>query len=336
MRKLSLFLVLVFSCGLILLAAPVRDRRNEPPVGATQSLTTQLYGPTPYRSFADSPFASLTFGTFYLEDFEDGQLNTPGVAIDKGFVTTTLFGHLPELIDSVDGDDGNPSDGLCNGCDSYFHGFGGGGLLITFGQDGPLPTHVGVVWTDGVGITTFEAFDRFGVSLGVVGPVPLGDDTFETSMDEDRFFGAMHDGGISSVFISKEDPEGIEIDHLQYGFPEVCGDADGDGFGVLTTTICPGGSTPDCDDDDDRISPAEPELYDGIDNNCDMQIDEGLDDDGDGIPNFRDECSNTWPGSGVTPDGCTRCGGPRGNGNDDDDGGHGGDGGGGNDNDDDD
>jgi len=291
-------------------------------VAAAQSLTTQLYGPTPYRSFADSPFSSMTFGTFYLEDFEDGLLNVPGVTIDKGFVTGSFFPHsLAYLFDSVDGDDGNPSDGLCNGCDSYFHGFGGGGFLITFDQN--LPTHVGVVWTDGVGVTTFEAFDQFGVSLGVVGPVPLGDNTFETSMDEDRFFGAVHDGGISSVFISKEDPEGMEIDHLQYGFPQGCLDEDGDGFGVTATGLCPGGEEPDCDDANDRISPAEPELYDGIDNNCNMQVDEGLDDDGDGIPDFRDECSNTMPGAGVSPDGCPRCGQGSGNDDGDEDGGNG-------------
>src|SRR6185295_5549806 len=39
-----------------------------------------LYGPSPYLSAADSPFAGLSLGYYLLEDFEDGQLNTPGVA----------------------------------------------------------------------------------------------------------------------------------------------------------------------------------------------------------------------------------------------------------------
>jgi len=321
MRKLSLFLVVVLSCSLILVAAPVRDRRAEPPppVGASQSLTTQIYGPTPYRSFADSPFYSTTFGTFYLEDFEDRLLNVPGVTIDKGIVTSTRWAGFPN-IDSVDADDGYV-DNVCNGCDSWWYAPGSAGLFIRFATDGALPTHVGVVWTDGMGVTTFEAFDRNNVSLGVVGPVPLGDDTSDTAFGEDRFFGVKHDGGISHVFIANS-IGGIEIDHLQFGFQEVCEDADGDGFGVDNLAVCPGGEELDCNDSNERISPAEPELYDGIDNNCNMEIDEGLDDDGDGIPNFKDECSNTRPGAGVTPDGCPRCGGG-GNGSDDggDDGG---------------
>ena len=50
---------------------------------------------------------------------------------------------------------------------------------------------------------------------------------------------------------------------------------------------------------------------------------EGLDDDGDGIPDFRDECSNTMPGAGVSPDGCPRCGQGSGNDDGDEDGGNG-------------
>ncbi len=37
-------------------------------------------GPTPYLSAADSPFAEYLDGPdFYLEDFEDGELNTLGI-----------------------------------------------------------------------------------------------------------------------------------------------------------------------------------------------------------------------------------------------------------------
>ncbi len=55
-------------------------------------------GPTPDLSAADSPFDLSS--NFYLEDFEDGALNTPGVSgnvkVQSGFVD----------IDSVDADDG--------------------------------------------------------------------------------------------------------------------------------------------------------------------------------------------------------------------------------------
>ena len=58
-------------------------------------------------------------------------------------------------------------------------------------------------------------------------------------------------------------------------------DADSDGFT----------SDEDCNDSDATINPSAPELCDGIDNNCDDQIDEGVtgewfqDLDGDGFGN---------------------------------------------------
>ena len=45
----------------------------------------QYLGPTPYTSFASSPFSSVAFNYFHLETFEDGLLNTPGVAASAGF-----------------------------------------------------------------------------------------------------------------------------------------------------------------------------------------------------------------------------------------------------------
>jgi len=66
-------------------------------------------------------------------------------------------------------------------------------------------------------------------------------------------------------------------------FPTVtCTDKDGDGY-AMEGDVC---GAIDCNDDDPNISPAAAELCDGIDNNCDGQIDEGCptctDKDGDG------------------------------------------------------
>lgn len=49
------------------------------------------------------------------------------------------------------------------------------------------------------------------------------------------------------------------------------GDEDGDGFDICE----------DCDDFDLTINPAADEIKDGVDNNCNAEIDEGLDDDTD-------------------------------------------------------
>lgn len=178
------------------------------------------YGPSPYLSFADSPFSGGAFSWFYLEDFEDGLFNTPGVTVDNGLVSTTGFFSN----DSVDADDG-AIDG---------NGVAGNNMYSLQGQNfvnsfqfifnavvlGQLPTHAGVVWTDGSpgGLVTFEAFDQNGISLGSVS-ANLGDGSFFGTTAEDRFFGASNPGGISRIFITDNGtPNDVDLDHLQYGY----------------------------------------------------------------------------------------------------------------------
>lgn len=174
-----------------------------------------LLGPTSYTSFSDSPFYGGTFSSFFLEDFEDHLFNTAGVTASAGGVTSVVFG--PSLHDSVDADDG-AIDGSGLAGDSYYSGSGAAGILFTFdsGILGALPTHAGLVWTDGAGTTTFEAFDAGGVSMGVLGPTLIADGSYAGTTADDYFFGAENLGGISSIFISNTSG-GIEIDHLQFG-----------------------------------------------------------------------------------------------------------------------
>src|SRR6185436_5684858 len=80
--------------------------------------------------------------------------------------------------------------------------------------------HAGVVWTDGEGTISFEAFDNNGASLGTIGPFSeagvVPDASFVGGTAEDRFFGATNTAGISRLFISNTSG-GIEVDHLQFG-----------------------------------------------------------------------------------------------------------------------
>lgn len=181
-------------------------------------VTAQLIGPhpapdTPYLSFADSPFNGGNFSYFHLETFEDHLLNVPGVSASAGGVTSVVFGM--GLHDSVDADDGTIDGSGLQG-DSYFAS-DPVGYTFTFDANilGALPTHAGIVWTDGVDDITFEAFDENGVSLGTrIGT--HANASFSGETDEDRFYGVVHASGLSAIKISSG-PAGIETDHLQYG-----------------------------------------------------------------------------------------------------------------------
>src|SRR5690242_6738717 len=78
------------------------------PLEARVALATFL-GPTPYLSRADSPFDLSGLGTtFFLEDFEDHALNTPGVSVSGVDVRPQSgYGGNPIYWDSVEqpGDD---------------------------------------------------------------------------------------------------------------------------------------------------------------------------------------------------------------------------------------
>lgn len=188
-------------------------------LGSTASAQTTLIGPAPYLSENDSPWYGMP--GLVLEDCEDDAFDIPGVLPSDGEVIGNAIN-----VDSVDADDG-AIDGFGRDGHSFFAATGSNvGILFTFDPDiiGRLPTHAGVVWTDGLGDVRFEAFDGDGVSLGVLAGFHADSSTWgETA--EDRFYGVEHPGGIGAILISN-DSTGIEIDHLQYVAPAGCNPAD--------------------------------------------------------------------------------------------------------------
>lgn len=200
---------------------------NDASADAGVILPDGLLGPTMYKSFADSAFKNVHFsGYFHLEDWEDSVVNTPGVT-----PSSTLLGNSfgAATIDSVDGDDGMV-DGQCTKeggtCNS---GFSNGGIIsFTFDAaalGGQLPTHVGIVWTDGSPScdAIFEAYDAndglvdaSSALLGTRTAAGVGDPGNSGTVDEDRFFGVVHAGGVKRIVV-KSSSGGIEVDHLQYG-----------------------------------------------------------------------------------------------------------------------
>lgn len=174
-------------------------------------------GPTPYLSFADSPFNGGSYSYFYLENMEDG-FNTPGVIQNGGSITGP-----GGITDSVDADDGVIDGSGVNGKSLFANG--STGVIFTFSSVvlGMLPTHAGIVWTDGAvhNQVTFEAWDAANVSLGTLVGNNIGDGNFNSDTAEDRFFGVVNANGISRIAIWNSQMSGggsgIEVDHLQYG-----------------------------------------------------------------------------------------------------------------------
>jgi hypothetical protein len=189
---------------------------------APRPASAQYLGPSPYLAFdntlpgagaAISPFSGITFSNyFHLETFEDNLLNTPGVTASAGAPIAPS-----SITDSVDADDGT-IDGLGTLGRSFFSNSGATGISFTFnsGTLGGLPTHAGIVWTDGASTITFQAFDAANALIGTGLTGSHADGSFGGTTAEDRFYGIIAPGGISRIFISNASG-GIEVDHLQYG-----------------------------------------------------------------------------------------------------------------------
>ena len=172
-----------------------------------------LEGPTPYLQFSGSPFDGLGFDWFYLENFEDGALNVPGVTANTGYVVGP-GGNTDSVDEDADGVNGSGTAGR-----SFFNQPAAPPLVFTFNANvlGTLPTHAGIVWTDGINPIVFEAFDAGGSSLGQVIGNHAVFNSYGGQTDSDRFYGAVDLGGISRIEIKSGIPGGIEVDHLQYG-----------------------------------------------------------------------------------------------------------------------
>lgn len=177
-----------------------------------------LVGPLPYLSKDDSPFKDVLFASYsHFEDWEDGLVNTPGVTPSSTQLGSS-FGF--SLIDSVDGDDGKV-DGACVKIDGTCNsGFAGGTIDFVFDATplGQLPTHVGIVWTDGATNCSaiFEAYDGNDVLIGTRTAEMVGDSSNTGTVPEDRFFGVVHAAGVKKIVVTSSSG-GVEVDHLHYG-----------------------------------------------------------------------------------------------------------------------
>ena len=172
------------------------------------------FGPTPYLSCADSPFAGGMYQWFTLLNAEPGSASAPGISIlNTSGGSISPYGPSG-ICDSVDADDG-VIDGSGAGGHSYFTCPSSVEIRFVAAVLGSLPTHAGVVWTDGAGIVTVSAYDAANTLVGTV-TGSTNDGNYEGGTAEDRFYGFTFPGGISRLTIADQN-NCIEFDHVQAG-----------------------------------------------------------------------------------------------------------------------
>ena len=221
-----------------------RDPKNQLPVVHTMPAV-------PYRSFADSPFAAQAHNSdyFYLETFEDGALNTPGIQDNTIDILTGGKVTLPDgrevqlggiavverqgevrgpgsLTDSIDFDDGS-YDGSGNHGHSYHqHHFNAHldaedsisyvhSINFCFKENdlGTLPNAFGFAWTDGEdgGTLSVLTVDSEGAERRYVATGEDGLLPPITFGDSDRDGGTAED-----LFVHLTTPTDIEYLSIQY------------------------------------------------------------------------------------------------------------------------
>lgn len=257
----------------------------------------------------------------------DGDGRPAGIDCDDSDPAT--YPGAPELCDGVDNDcDGQVDEGLV------------GGTILLAPADGVSAGGANVQVTFG-GTTLFSgnvdiAFDpEYGTTLGQVDLcAPVG--CLEVLVQETGT--ALDPVGYFMPLDQQEDPiafdltSGTPVTIPMVAMAEVCGDgidndcdgevdedilwytdADGDGFGDPSTGLPSCAPLPgrvavagDCDDQSASVSPGAAETCDGIDNDCDGQVDEDFlwyaDADGDGFGDPATAQPGCPPPGGVTND----------------------------------
>ena len=169
-----------------------------------------------YRGVGDSAFAGLD--EFYLEDFEDGLLNTPNVSAPDGFVKTTGD------VRSVDGDDG-----VIDGISKSFGAFASNLPIPAFhifnfvpDEFGRYPNFVGIAVTHEFNLR--NPIDSFSAISGSGGNLPNSQDFLVADLvgasgdlgnvEHAPFVGLYWSEGISRFAVSRA----LQVDHLQYSY----------------------------------------------------------------------------------------------------------------------
>ena len=265
-------------------------------------------------------------GTTYYADADGDGYGDPNSSIQacslqNGYVAdntdcndnnTGVNPNAPEICDGLDNDcngtiDDNPVDGTIYYYDFDEDGYGNPNAFEILCAPPINPPAAMVL--DGTDCDDFN----FSVNPGTPEICDAADNNCDGTVDE-----GCDDLDNDADGFSTADGDCNDWDPTSYpGAPEICGDfadndcnglvdeqcdIDGDGFSVLDG---------DCDDYDPAVNPAAIEICDGLDNNCDGQVDEGLgcnlDNDGDGYSAYGGDCNDANPA--INPSAVETCNG---------------------------
>ena len=206
-----------------------------------------------YKAANDSPFPQFGIdGLLEIEDFEDGEINTPGVIFSS-------LGNVVEIQEGFGiasepdgGKTGKALESFHTVCATTYPAQCPATVVLDFTTEafGMLPTYAGFVWTDAVResesdihpwarVTVTDAEGNQDSTL--FNELPLRSELASAAAD-DTFISFVNEAGISNLQITIVTNGGngghLAIDHLQYGVASLAGDSDRDGdvdFADFTT-----------------------------------------------------------------------------------------------------
>jgi hypothetical protein len=178
------------------------------PFSGSKRITTEpflqyLEFKLPYAQRSDSPWAAgIRQGSIYVEDFEDGLVNTPGLSMALGIMGSGFSVDEDDGILGNDGDLGRV----------YYGGFNTGGAVraeFTADTEGRYPTYAGwVMDTLDQSDATFAAYDPSGNLLASY--------NYILQWGEFQFVGVYAPQGIRAI--QSNFNERLFVDHVQYGY----------------------------------------------------------------------------------------------------------------------
>lgn len=217
-------------------SSPLRPEALRSPLNGEFSKSLEPVVAKSYRSSSDSPFPITSRG-FFLENFEDGQLNSPGVTpgINNRGYPRALHITVAGQGESVDGDDGSidgegtfgrsvRSEGGVQSEDTF-----SSNISLMFDSndlEGALPDYFGFVLTAAPLSIQNVTIELLGDSRQLYHATIDEPILSQNSGTDDVFYGVFVPESISQVSINimqaramsdKLPPAPFEIDHVQYG-----------------------------------------------------------------------------------------------------------------------